>query len=300
MYKKNFIKCILAIVSLLLMILCTTRNQPDPLKEFRKSISELNPRLMSSSDAALLIQKSEAEYIPTLTLSTSIIDKYMEGDSLEFLANELHAGALMGIYTADVVYHLAFSNSKEAFESYTAAQLIANELGFGDVYVTNLLKRHETEEFSIDSMIVELDKALVRINEEYTDTDRIRILLVFMGANYIEKQYYIHATVNSYKSKQIEPEEKLLLAKEFIFLTLSQEQSINTLIELIEKNSYKEDTGYILNELKVLREIYAKISPLKENMDNLTASDIFENPDFDEMFAQLKKIRDYLTTGIND
>jgi hypothetical protein len=222
----------------------------------------------------------------------------MEGDSLGFLSNELHASALMGIYTADVVYHLAFSDREEAFESYTSAQLIANELGFGDVYVSNLLSRHESDEFSIDSMITELDQALIKVNEEYTDTDRIRILLVFMAANYIEKQYYIQATVNSYKKKEIEPEEKLLLAKEFIYITLSQEESINTLIDLIEKNSYEDDNSYLLDEIKKLREIYAKISPLKDKEGELTAADIFENPDFDAFYAQLQKIRNYLTTGI--
>lgn len=298
--NKRPIFLMLIALPCLWFISCTGSKQSDPLEEFRKSINELNPALMLASDAAILIEKSEAEYIPELTLSTNIIDKYMAGDSLEFLSDELHAAALMGIYTADVVYHLAFSNKEEAFESYTAAQLIANELGFGEVYVTNLLERHESEEFSIDSMIVELDDALVSVNEKYSDTDRLRILLTFMGANYIEKQYYIHATVNSYKSKEIEPEEKLLLAKEFVYVTLSQEQSINSLIELIEKHSYEEDTGYLLMEIKVLRENYTRISPLKENIDKLTAANIFENPDFDAIYLQLLKIRGYLTEGIEN
>lgn len=295
--QNNFITVLL---SGIMVFSCTTNKQSNSFEEFRKSIKELQPRLMLSSDAAILIEKSEAEYLPELTLSTSIIEKYMDGDTLEFLSNELHAAALMGIYTADVVYHLAFSDKEEGFESYTSAQLIANELGFGEIYVTNLLSRHESDDFSIDSMIVELDQALIKVNEEYTDTDRIRILLVFMAANYIEKQYYIHATINSYKSKQVEPEEKLLLAKEFIYVTLSQEQSINTLIDLIEKNMYEEDTGYTLEQLKILREIYSRISPMKENLDALTAADIFENPDFTAMYSQLQKIREYLTSGIDD
>ncbi len=141
MNKKNFFKSALIIMMGILIISCISNKQPDPLEDFRKSVSELNPRLMLSSDAARLIEKSEAEYIPELTLSTSIIDKYMDGDSLEFLSNDLQAAALMGVYTADVVYQLAFSNREEAFESYTSAQLIANELGFGDIYVDNLLSR---------------------------------------------------------------------------------------------------------------------------------------------------------------
>ena len=300
MNKKHPIYFISVILTGLLVISCTSNKQADPLEEFRKSINDLNPRLMLSSDAAVLIEKSEAEYIPELTLSTSIIDKYMEGDSLDFFDDELHAAALMGIYTADVLYHLAFSDREEAFESYTSAQLIANELGFGDIYVTNLISRHETDEFSIDSMIVELNQALIKVNNKYTDTDRVRILLVFLASNYIERQYYIYATINSYKSKQIEPEKKLLLAKEFIYMTLSQEKSINTLIDLIEKNSYEEDTGYLLQEIKALREIYAQIAPMKRNVNTISAADIFDNPNFDAMYTQLQNIRNYLTKGIDD
>jgi hypothetical protein len=300
MNKNILLYSVSVILTGLLVFSCVSSKKSDPLSEFRESIKELNPRLMPASDVAILIEKSEAEYMPELTLSTSIIDKYMDGDSLEFLSNELHSAALMGIYTADVVYHLVFLNRDDAFESYTSAQLIANELGFGGIYVSNLLSRHESHDFSIDSMIVELDQALIEINEEYTQTDRIRILLVFMAANYIEKQYHIHATVNSYKTKEIDPEEKLLLAQEFIYVILSQEQSINTLIDLIEKNSYEEDTGYTLNELKELREIYSQISPLNEKIDELVAADIFENPDIYAMYIQLKKIRDYLTTGIDN
>ena len=300
MNKKSHFKSISIILMGILIISCIGNKQPDPLEDFRNSIGELNPRLMLSSDAAILIEKSEAEYIPELTLSTSIIDNYMDGDSLEFLSNDLQAAALMGVYTADVVYHLAFSNREAAFESYTSAQLIANELGFGDIYVSNLLSRHESNDFSIDSMIVGLDAALVKVNEEYTDTDRIRILLVFMAANYIERGYYIHETIQSYKNKDIEPEEKVLLAKEFIVVTLSQEQAINTLIDLVEKNSYADDEGHLLQELKVLRDIFSKIAPLNEKIDDLSAADIFENPDFDAMDMQLKKIRNFLTSVIED
>lgn len=298
MNKKSLFKSTSIILMGILIISCMSNKQTDPLEDFRNSIGELNPRLMLSSDAAILIEKSDAEYLPELTLSTTIIDKYMDGDSLEFLSNDLHAAALMGVYTADVAYHLAFSNREAAFESYTSAQLIANELGFGDIYVSNLLSRHESNDFSIDSMIVGLDAALVKVNEEYTDTDRVRILLVFLAANYIERGYYIHETIQSYKNRAIDPEEKVLLAKEFITLALSQEKAINTLIDLIEKNSYDDDKGILLEELKVLQDIFSKIAPLIEKVDDLSAADIFENTYFDAMYIQLKKIRDYLTFDV--
>jgi len=297
-HKINLTPYILLLLGGILISSCITTKKSDPVEELRKSISDLNPRLMLSSDAARLIEESEADYLPEITLSTSIIEKYMAGDTLLFLSNELQAAALMGIYSADVVYHLAFLNRDQAFESYTAAQLIANELGFGDIYVTNLLSRHESEDFSIDSMIYEVDQALIKVDKSYSATDRARILLVFLAANYIEKQYYIHATVQAYKNKNAEPDKKIRLAKEFVLMTLSQEKAINTLIDLIEKNKYAEDSGYLLGELKVLRDNFARIAPLKERIDDLSPADIFENPDFDAMFAQLQLIRNYFTTNM--
>jgi hypothetical protein len=147
-------------------------------------------------------------------------------------------------------------------------------------------------------MIYEVDQALIKVDKSYSATDRARILLVFLAANYIEKQYYIHATVQAYKNKNAEPDKKIRLAKEFVLMTLSQEKAINTLIDLIEKNKYAEDSGYLLGELKVLRDNFARIAPLKERIDDLSPADIFENPDFDAMFAQLQLIRNYFTTNM--
>jgi hypothetical protein len=149
-------------------------------------------------------------------------------------------------------------------------------------------------------MIIEIDRALAKVNEEYTDTDRLRIILAFTAANYIEKGYYIHATLQSYKDKEIDPSKKILLAKEFILVILSQEQAINTLIDLVEKNSYAEDKGLFLKELKVLREEFSRIAPLNEKVDELMAADVFENSDFDAMYSQLQKIRGLITTGVED
>jgi hypothetical protein len=300
MKNKSLNKHYPALVAGFLLLSCTLNKQQDPLEQLRNEIKILQPRLMSASDAAMLIEKSEAAYIPNLTLSTSIIEKYLNGDTLKFLSNNIQAAGLMGLYTADVVYELAFSKKEDAFESYTSAQLIANELGMGDIYVTNLISRYESTEFSIDSMITEMDRALTRINKNLTDTDRTRLLLAYMTGNYIEKQYYIHATIQSYKTQSIEPQQKLLLAKEFILITLSQEQSIHVLIDLIEKNSYATDKGYFLAELKVLRDDFTKIAPLSANIDELTPADIFENPDFDAVFNQLETIRAMITEGIND
>ncbi|MBA7554550.1 hypothetical protein ES705_47174 [subsurface metagenome] len=205
----------------------------------------------------------------------------------------------MGMYTADVAYNLVFYQRDAAFESFSAAKLVANELGFGDIYVDNLIARYEEEDFSIDSMLIQFEKGLARLNLGNTNTDRIRIILGFVAGNYIQKQYQIHSIIQSYKNKDITDDLRLLLAKEFVIVALHQQEALDVLLLEIEKNQYADDPGYFLEEFHKLRAIYENLIPLKDNIDDLTPQDIFQSLYFDELYLQIKTMRTSLASHID-
>lgn len=300
MQNKNVTKQLGFIALSIFFLSCNTPTPKSSIEDLKKSIEEIQPTLFKASDVAKIIEDSEAEYLPSVALPTDIIVVYMDGDSLDFLSNEILAAALMGMYTADVSYHLAFLNRDAAFESYTAAQLIANELGFGGEYHDNLLSRHESDTFSIDAMLDVLDNSLSEMNTNYSESDRTRILVGFIAANYIEKQYQIHATIQSYKDKDIDDKLKLQLSKEFVLTALSQQEALNSLIEIIHKNKYAEDKGILLAELLLVRNTFSNLAPLKEKVDVLSPADVFENEDFDAMFNQIAFIRSSLAQTIEN
>lgn len=258
----------------------------------------IQPALMKVSDAAKLMERSDAEYMPEITVSAEIIEKYMTGDSLDFLNNQIGAAALMGVYVADVVYHGAFRNKHAAFDSYTAGQLIANEIGIGDVFVENFISRHESDTFKPDQMLREIDIAISKFNEEFSSTDRARILIAFLAGNYVEKLYQVHATIQNYKARDLEDEERLLLSREFVLIALSQEKALNTLISLIEKNSYEEDPGLFFNKLMEISKTMENITPLRDQMNELSPDQVFANEDFDTIFAQFSDIRTIITNQV--
>lgn len=292
MNTMDNLKKIIPMIILISLLGCTGQDQKNNFESFKESVSVIQPGVSKISDVALYIEKSEAEYIPDLTLSTEIINTYMQEDTLPFLSNKILSAALMGMYSADIGYHLVFYNRDNSFESFSAAKLIANELGFGDVYVDNLFARYEDENFSIDSMLVDFDKGLERLNTDETDTDRLRTIIGFIIGNYIEKQYQIHATIQSYKTRDIPDDDKLLLAKEFIIVALNQEEALDELLLSIEKNQYADDPGYLYKKFSTLKSSYTHVIPLKEKLDELSPEDVFQNPQFDEIFLQIKEMRD--------
>jgi hypothetical protein len=294
----NSTKKIISILMFAAIIGCLGLNQKDNFESFKESISTIQPNPSKVSDVALLIEKSEADYLPDLTLNTGIIDKYMQKDTLSFLDNKIQSAAILGIYSADIAYNLVFYQRNAAFESFSAAKIIANELGFGDVYVDNLFARYEEEDFSVDSMLIEFDKGLSRFNPEDTDVDRLRIIIGFIIGNYIEKQYQYHATIQSYKEKDISDDLKLLLAKEFILVALNQEASLDAILLSIEKNQYADDPGYFYQKFSDLKNTYNKVLPLKEKLENLSPKDVFQNPQFDELYFQIKAMRDEFALSV--
>lgn len=280
---------------------CTGLNQKDNFESFKESVSSIHPNISKVSDVALLIEKSEADYIPDLTLNTGIIHKYMQEDTLFFLGNKILSAAIMGMYTADIGYNLVFYQRDNSFESFSAAKIIANELGFGDVYVENIFSRYEDNDFTLDSMLIEFDKGLSRFNTEESDTDRLRIIIGFIIGNYLEKQYHIHSTIQSYKEKDISDDLKLLLAQEFIYVALNQKAALDAVLLSIEKNQYADDPGYLYKKFTDLNTAYKELLPLQEKIENLAPEDVFQNPQFDELYFQIKDMReDFALTVENE
>jgi len=289
---------IIPILVLTAIIGCKGLNQKDNFESFKESVSAIQPNVSKVSDVALLIEKSEAEYIPDLTINTGIINKYMQEDTLSFLDNRILSAVIMGMYSADIAYNLVFYQRDLAFESFSAAKIIANELGFGDVYVENVFARYEDENFSIDSMLIEFDKGLSRFNPEDTDIDRLRIIIGFFVGNYIEKQFQYHSTIQSYKEKDISDELKLLLAKEFIYVALNQEETLDAILLSIKKNQYDDDPGYFYEKFNTLKTSYNKVLPLKEKLEDLSPEDVFQNPQFDELYFQIKALREEIASSV--
>ena len=294
----NNTKKIIPMLVIIALIGCKGLNQKDNFESFKESVSAIQPNISKVSDVALLIEKSEAEYIPDLTLNTGIINKYMQEDTLSFLHDKILSSVIMGMYSADIAYNLVFDQRDIAFESFSAAKILANELGVGDVYVENLFARYEEEDFSVDSMLIEFDNGLSRFNPEDSDIDRLRIIIGFIIGNYIEKQYQYHSTIQSYKEKDISDELKLLLAKEFIYVALNQEEALDAILLSIKKNQYEDDPGYLYEKISTLKSSYNKVLPLKEKLENLSPEEVFQNPQFDELFIQIKAMREEIASAV--
>ena len=133
----NNLKKLIPVIILIAIIGCSGQKQKDAFLAFKESITSVQPGVSNISDVALYLEKSEAEYLPEIPLNTGMIDIYMQQDTLTFMGNDVISSAIMGIYSADIAYHLVFYQRDKAFESFSAAKVIANELGLGDVFVDN-------------------------------------------------------------------------------------------------------------------------------------------------------------------
>ncbi len=298
--KKPTTVCLFGTICLLMVTSCSGPAEKTPVEQLKESIATIQPGVLKISDVARIMEISDAEYLPGITVPTDIIEKYMSGDTLHFLQNEIGAAGLMGMYMADVVYHGAFMNDDAAFESYSAGQLIANELGFGDVFVENIISRYESDTFRPEGMLDEIDRAMLKFDETYSSSDRARVLVGFIAGNYIEKLYQIHATLQNFKSKDVDDEYRLILAKEFVLAALSQHKPIDKLIEMIEQNQYRDDPGLFLMQLKQIRDTYTRLEPLDDNIETLTAEKVFQNEDFNLLFDQITEIRQLVLQQLNE
>lgn len=223
-------------------------------KEFLKKTEAFSPAPTNISNVINMMIMSGAKYNPEITNATDLVEKYKN--------DVLYAASNCGSYTADALYHFAFNNREQAFESYTAAQDLANHLGFGALYAGRYFNRiSENMESTRDSVLFEFDDVLKQVDSSLTQHARHQIKLAYLLGNSIEKLYLIDQALQSVEANM---EGKISLeANKLLHAYLNQEFALKNLVELVDKYKKHEDSPFF----KELFTLYALYYNLEDRLE---------------------------------
>lgn len=252
-------------------------------KEFLKKTEAFSPAPTNISNVINMMIMSGAKYDPNVTNSPELVEKYKE--------NVLYAASNCGSYTADALYHFAFNNGEKAFESYTAAQDLANHLGFGPLYAGSYFNRmSENMETPGDSVLYEFDNVLKQVDSSLTQHARHQIKLAYLLGNSIEKLYLVDQALQSVEAN---PEGKISLeANKLLHIYLNQEFALKNLVELVDKYKEREDSPFF-KELFALYALYYKLED-RLNPEYVDYDDFKRSPEILAISDQIQIVRNQL------
>ncbi len=283
MRKVSFVS--LFCLNILVFSGCQGKQQPNE--------SELNVHLMQFTtmfgekgnlqQVASIMKFSGIEYTPQLTLDTTIKTNYT--------ATPQYAALMCGVYSADALYHAAFSNSDEAFESYTSAQVLANQVGFGPFYVENLLRRREDGVTEADSLLFKMDDFLAEFDSSRTEEERFVIIAAYLMGNLIEKMYLIDAGLAGFEGVKIS---EISDEAKFVYRIFSSGgDAILYLTELTRKYGHNP---VLTIELAKLAELFLTFK--NSAQPSYSPDDVFiPSAELKALSDQIKRLREYIIAG---
>lgn len=232
---------------------------------------------------ASIMKFSGIEYTPQLTLDTAIKASYT--------STPQYTALICGVYSADALYHAAFSNSDAAFESYTSAQVLANHVGFGPFYVETLIQRRNDELSKSDSVLFKLDNFLSEIDTTFTEEERFKIIASYLIGNLIEKMYLIDAALTGFEGRKIKD---ISDEAKFVYRILfSESDAILYLTELTRKYGHNP---VLTIELAKLAELFITLK--NSEHPKYSPEDVFiPNAELKAISDQIKRLREYIVAG---
>lgn len=271
------------LISILVLGACKPQESDTNQKEFKDFLTKVkafSPSPINISNVINMMIMSGSDYNPEITNSTEVVEKYK--------VDPIYAAANCGSYTADALYHYAFNNSDAAFESYTAAQILANHLEFGPLYAGHYFDHmSEIDTVSREKVLMEFDNVLKQVDSTLTQFDRHQLKLAYLIGNSIEKLYLIDQALQSVEAN--EEGNISLEANQLLHIFLNQEYALKNLVELVDQYKEKED-GPFFKQLLALYSLYYnledRVEPEYKDYDSFKRS-----PEILAISDQIKNVR---------
>lgn len=244
----------------------------DPDRSFNTTFDGKLFSVPSPVQTALLIKSLEIPFNETLLNSKENMNSYTE---------EGAKAINLGIYGADLGYVTLYDQNAKAMSYLSAVESLANDLGISGAFDKTFLERFEANSNNEDSMLVILSDAFRKGDNFLKENERKNTSALILTGGWLES---MHLATALYK----ESEEPKILER-----IGQQKQSLETIIELLEKyNDNGQNDEYIahfesLNELfKKIKTSYQYVEPTTNEDKKLTTIKSKMNIEISEELAQ--------------
>jgi len=287
-------KLILIITAIAFMSSCknsSKQQKEEPsnpkLVEYHERAKEVFDRPAIPSEISILLKSSGAPLMAELMHDPSAWKK--------FANDQTSAAANMGVYLADALVFYAYDSIRLSYNSAMAGKSLAEVIGIDESVFRGYLEDRYIYDRQADSLFFVLDAAMARADNSLSSNERFRLLSALYVGNFIEKMYIVSNIIFS-SQVDLPDEPKLLLQREMMLVMKYFLYRLDYIIELVEEVSINEEGKYLLNDLKILKEMYVEHMYTDEELYKLKAYEIFENEGLLGMHELIGNMRNFIVT----
>lgn len=224
----------------------------DPDRSFNTTFDGKLFSVPSPVQTALLIKSLDIPFNETLLNSKENMNSY---------TTEGAKAINLGIYGANLGYVTLYDQNAKAMSYLSAVESLANDLGISGAFDKSFLERFEANSSNEDSMLVILSDAFRKGDNFLKENERKNTSALILTGGWLESMHL--ATALYKESKEVKVLERIG----------QQKQSLETIIELLDKYNTEGQNDSYITHFKELNELFKQITTTYEYVEPTTDSE---------------------------
>lgn len=263
-------------------------NEAQVSQTFEAERSAFFSNLTAPTEAAARIQATAAEFNAGLMNDPK--------NSASYATNEVKAAANLGIYLSDLNYSVAFNQSANTRELFTAANELSKAIGIEQGILDFLMKRYTDNISQNDSAKTVINELFEKSTTSLQGTDREKLVGIAMSAYQIENLHLALGTIESYPKDMLPDDARTQILVPVYRMVLDQQQNVETIYGFLKSiadplNPEKNPNyAYYATAFEELIAVYKKLN-VEEKLANNQGLELMKDEVMQELSAKVSAIR---------
>jgi hypothetical protein len=192
--------------------------------------------LLAPSEAAAQLQATGAEFNASLMHDPK---KYAQ-----YASNDVKAAANMGIYLSDLNYSVAYKQTANTKEYFTAAHELSKAIGMEQGTLDFLSQRFNDNIAHNDSVKSVMKDLLAKSTQGLQGTEREKLAGTAMAAYQIENLHLALGVIDAYPDDMLPSDARTVILIPIYKMVLGQKENIQTIYNFLKTYSNPENPNY--------------------------------------------------------
>ncbi len=295
----KYLKIILPFsISLLFIVSCGNKKKQAQqeatetfsIEDYIKTAEAIEPELDKVDQIFNILYMVHAGYYDALTNGPYNAHSYKSSYPV--------AAANLGIYVADIVYHLYGEEDNNMFLSFAAAQELAKFIGVESEFASWTMENLEGTLMKRDT-ITQLFNKLLKDSENYnSEKEMIFVHTAFLTGSFVEKVYFSSNLLKQkFNDEDYSKEEEGDIRKLLVIYMNQLDPSSSILYRAFEQQKDQLTGLAILNSFESLKELASHLKEMKSTLAIAPISELVTNEDLATSFDLISNLRTALVSA---
>ena len=279
-----------------LIVSCQKKENTEEAKateSFDAQRSAFFSSLKDPGEVAAQLQATTAEFNPNLMNDPK--------RSSSYATSEVKAAANLGVYLSDLNYSVAYQQSANTKELFTAAHDLGKYIGLEKGLLEFLMKRYSENISQNDSAKAVINELFDKSTAGFQGTEREKLVGICMAAYQIENLHIAVGILEAFPKDMLPNDARVQILIPVFRMVLNQQQNLETIYAFLKTTGdplnpeANPNYAYYSTAFEELIAVYKKLN-VNEKISNNQGHELMKDAVVQELSAKINAIRNKIVS----